>query len=86
MTREPRQSYPYALKLRAIGMVLDEGRDYNFVCAALDIPKPCLSQWVAAHKAGRLKPKRKAKPVERTHTQARAVEGVMAKWLELYRS
>jgi len=81
MTREPRQPYPYHLKLRAIGMVIDEGYDQSFVCVALDIPKACLSQWVQAFKAGKLnRPKGTPTRESVAAAQLTALEGVTRGW------
>jgi transposase-like protein len=81
VTRDPRQSYAYHLKLRAIGMVIDEGYEQSFVCAALDIPKACLSQWVQAFKAGKLK-RPKGTPTRESVASAQltALEGVTRGW------
>jgi len=85
MTREPRQRHPFDLKLRAAKMVVQQGYEQRVVCAAFDIPATCLSNWVAAFRAGKLKPPRKAKPVERKNKQARALETVTKRWVEFYR-
>jgi transposase-like protein len=81
MTREPRQPYPYHLKLRAIGMVIDDGYEQSFVCVALDIQKASLSKWVQAFKAGRLK-RPKGTPTRESVASAQltALESVTRGW------
>ena len=78
-----RRRHPYDLKLRAVSMVLDDGYTLPFVCAALDVPKSCLSKWVQLYRDGRLKPPRRPKKrvwLTKKGRQARAIEAVVRQW------